>query len=183
MIKIRLRRQGAKHRPSYRIVAAHDRSPRGGKVIEEVGLYEPLTDPATVRLNVDRARYWISVGAKPSSDTVIHILQRGGVLAEDGKLVPVPGTLADPLTRTIAELIRDAYPELARSTPRTIEFAGRLADYARALSSNYPSDPTNTDELDSELMDWIRQYVASEYPSSAVQAAEAAVVSSHDAAD
>jgi len=69
---------GAKKRPSYRIVAADSRSPRDGRFIETIGLYEPLTEPATVRINEERARHWLSVGAQPT-DTVRDLLRRAGV--------------------------------------------------------------------------------------------------------
>ena len=81
MVKLRLRRMGAKKRPSYRIVAADSRSPRDGAFIETVGFYDPITDPATINVNLDRARHWINNGAQPT-DTVRSILQRAGVYAE-----------------------------------------------------------------------------------------------------
>ena len=81
MVKLRLRRMGAKKRPSYRIVAADSRSPRDGAFIESVGFYDPITDPATINVNLDRARHWIDNGAQPT-DTVRSILKRAGVYAD-----------------------------------------------------------------------------------------------------
>ena len=81
VVKLRLRRMGAKKRPSYRIVAADSRSPRDGAFIETVGFYDPITDPATINVNLDRARHWIDNGAQPT-DTVRSILKRAGVYAE-----------------------------------------------------------------------------------------------------
>ncbi len=81
MVKLRLRRMGAKKRPSYRIVAADSRSPRDGAFIESVGFYDPITDPATINVNLDRARHWIDNGAQPT-DTVRSILKRAGVYAK-----------------------------------------------------------------------------------------------------
>jgi small subunit ribosomal protein S16 len=72
---------GAKKRPSYRIVAADSRSPRDGAFIESVGFYDPITDPATINVNLDRARHWIDNGAQPT-DTVRSILKRAGVYTE-----------------------------------------------------------------------------------------------------
>ena len=85
MIKLRLRRMGAKKRPSYRIVAADSRSPRDGRIIESFGFYDPITEPATVRFDEARARHWLSVGAQPT-DTVAHLLRRAGLMgvATDG---------------------------------------------------------------------------------------------------
>lgn len=79
MIKLRLRRTGAKKRPSYRIVAAEHSSPRDGRFIEILGHYDPLTEPATVKVNAERAKYWLSVGAQPS-ETVAGLLKRAGVI-------------------------------------------------------------------------------------------------------
>ena len=79
MIKLRLRRMGAKKRPSYRIVAADSRSPRDGRFIEALGLYDPITDPATIKINEERARHWLSVGAQPT-DTVRDIVRRAGLI-------------------------------------------------------------------------------------------------------
>ena len=81
VVKLRLRRMGAKKRPSYRIVAADSRSPRDGDFIEVVGFYDPLTEPSTIRVDLERARHWLSVGAQPT-DTVRSILNRAGVYGE-----------------------------------------------------------------------------------------------------
>ena len=69
MVKIRLRRMGAKKAPFYRVVVADSRYPRDGRFIEEVGTYDPMTEPATVKLNTERIKDWISKGAQPT-DTV-----------------------------------------------------------------------------------------------------------------
>jgi small subunit ribosomal protein S16 len=69
---------GAHKRPFYRIVAADARSPRDGRFIEELGYYNPLTDPADVKIDVEKARKWISTGAKPT-DTVRGLLKKAGV--------------------------------------------------------------------------------------------------------
>jgi small subunit ribosomal protein S16 len=73
---------GAKKRPSYRIVAADSRAPRDGAFIEAVGFYDPIPDPATITVNVDRARYWLSVGAQPT-DTVRSLFKKSGVYATE----------------------------------------------------------------------------------------------------
>ena len=78
MVKLRLRRMGAKKRPSYRIVAADSRSPRDGAFIETVGFYDPITDPATIKVDLERARHWLSVGAQPT-ETVTSLLKKAGV--------------------------------------------------------------------------------------------------------
>ena len=75
MVKIRLRRMGAKKAPYYRVVVADSRDPRAGKFIEEIGTYNPLTDPATIQIDMERAKYWISNGAQPT-DTVRGLLKK-----------------------------------------------------------------------------------------------------------
>ena len=79
MVKIRLRRMGAKKAPYYRIVVADARSPRDGRCIEEIGTYNPLTNPATITVNAEMAQTWIKNGAQPT-DTVRTLLKNAGVL-------------------------------------------------------------------------------------------------------
>ena len=79
MVKIRLRRMGAKKAPFYRIVVADSRSPRDGRCIEEIGTYNPLPEPATVTVDADKAQAWIKNGAQPT-DTVRSLLKNAGVL-------------------------------------------------------------------------------------------------------
>ncbi len=78
MVKIRLKRMGAKKRPFYRMVVAEARSPRDGRFIEEIGYYNPLTNPPEVRVEEERARYWLAQGAEPS-DTAKALLRRLGI--------------------------------------------------------------------------------------------------------
>ncbi len=80
MVKIRLRRLGAKKAPFYRIVVADSRYPRDGRFIEELGTYNPLTNPPTVEVKADRAQDWIKKGAQPT-DTVRDLLKHAGVLS------------------------------------------------------------------------------------------------------
>ena len=79
MVKIRLKRMGQKKAPFYRIVVADGRAPRDGRFIEEIGLYDPCTDPATVRIDADKAKQWLSNGAQPT-DTVRDLLKKEGIL-------------------------------------------------------------------------------------------------------
>mgnify|MGYP000018213605 CR=1 FL=1 len=75
MVKIRLRRMGAKKAPFYRIVVADPRSPRDGRFIEEIGTYDPLSETNALRVNLERANYWIANGAQPT-DTVRALLKK-----------------------------------------------------------------------------------------------------------
>ena len=79
MVKIRLRRMGAKKAPYYRIVVADSRSPRDGRCIEKIGAYNPLTEPATITVDSEKAKTWIQNGAQPT-DTVRGLLKKAGVL-------------------------------------------------------------------------------------------------------
>ena len=74
MVKIRLKRQGAKKAPFYRVVVADSRSPRDDRNIEELGTYDPMTKPAAIKIDLERARYWIANGAQPT-DTVRGLLK------------------------------------------------------------------------------------------------------------
>jgi small subunit ribosomal protein S16 len=82
VIKIRLRRMGAKKRPSYRIVVADSHTKRDGRIVEQIGLYDPLTEPATITVNEERAAYWLSVGAQPT-ETVHILLRKQGLIPDD----------------------------------------------------------------------------------------------------
>ncbi|MEA3442216.1 MAG: 30S ribosomal protein S16 [Chloroflexota bacterium] len=79
MVSMRLRRVGAKHKPSYRIVVADKRSPRDGAFIETIGHYNPLANPAAFDINEEKALEWLSHGAQPT-DTVKSLLRKSGIL-------------------------------------------------------------------------------------------------------
>lgn len=79
MVKIRLRRMGAKKAPYYRIIVADSRCPRDGRCIEEIGTYDPLTEPATIAVDAEKAQQWIKNGAQPT-DTVKALLKKANVL-------------------------------------------------------------------------------------------------------
>ena len=78
MVKIRLRRMGSKKNAFYRVVVADSRSPRDGRFIEEIGYYNPLTDPATVKINEEQAKKWLANGAQPT-ETVAKIFKLAGI--------------------------------------------------------------------------------------------------------
>ncbi|HNQ39978.1 MAG: 30S ribosomal protein S16 [Candidatus Cloacimonas sp.] len=79
MVKLRLRRMGAINQPFYRIVAVDSRKKRDGKYIESIGWYDPKPDPSQMKIDTERALYWLGVGAQPS-DTVRSLLRKAGVL-------------------------------------------------------------------------------------------------------
>ncbi|MFC4076417.1 30S ribosomal protein S16 [Salinithrix halophila] len=78
-VKIRLKRMGAKKAPFYRVVVADARAPRDGRFIEEIGYYNPLTQPAQVKIDEEKAMKWLSDGAQPS-DTVKNLFRKEGIL-------------------------------------------------------------------------------------------------------
>jgi small subunit ribosomal protein S16 len=95
VVRIRLRRIGAKKKPFYRIVVANQQAARNGGFIENIGTYDPMTNPATVTLKQERADYWVSVGAQPS-DAVARLLRKANLLDEDGKRIPLPAATETP---------------------------------------------------------------------------------------
>jgi len=82
MLRIRLTRKGSRNQPSYRLVVADQRAPRDGAFVDIIGHYNPRTEPITLVINGDKARNWLSKGAKPS-DTVANLLKREGIIESE----------------------------------------------------------------------------------------------------
>jgi len=89
MVKLRLRREGRKKRPFYRVVAAEVRSPRDGRFIEAIGYYDPLVEPPQVVIHEEKALRWLRQGAQPT-DTVARLLEKAGILTKL-RQAPAPG--------------------------------------------------------------------------------------------
>lgn len=79
MVKIRLKRIGAKKAPTYRLVVADSRYPRNGKFIEEIGYYSPIAEPVQLNIDADKAKDWLSKGAQPT-ETVKALLKKSGIV-------------------------------------------------------------------------------------------------------
>ena len=79
MVKIRLKRMGMKKKPFYRVVVADERASRDGRFIDELGYYNPVSNPVELKIDEERAKYWLGVGAQPT-DTVRGLLKKGGIL-------------------------------------------------------------------------------------------------------
>ena len=79
MVKMRLRRMGAKKAPFYRVVVADSRYPRDGRFIEEIGYYNPQTEPAEVKIDAEKAKAWLVKGAQPT-ETVKSLLKKSGIV-------------------------------------------------------------------------------------------------------
>ena len=120
MVRIRLRRMGAKKKPFYRIVVSDKRSPRDGRFIETIGTYDPLTKPETVTLQHARAAHLLGVGAQPS-EAVARLLKGASLLDDQGKPVPyeVP---AEPVAQAVAEApVAAAEPVAAEAVTEAVE--------------------------------------------------------------
>ena len=78
-VKMRLKRIGAKKAPFYRVIVADERSPRNGKFIDEIGYYNPLTNPADIKIDADKAKKWLSNGAQPT-ETVRSLLKKSEII-------------------------------------------------------------------------------------------------------
>ena len=79
MVKIRLRRMGAKRAPFYRVVVADSKYPRDGRFIDEIGTYNPMTDPAEIKIDAEKAAKWLANGAQPT-DTVKDLFKKNGII-------------------------------------------------------------------------------------------------------
>ena len=130
--RIRLRRMGAKKAPFYRIVVADSRYPRDGRFIEEIGYYDPTKHPALIKIDGDRAKYWIGTGAQPS-DTVKALMVKAGILEKQpykGKeLAPAPAAAdtadeAVAVEEAVAEAVEEAVAEaVAEAVEEAVEEA------------------------------------------------------------
>jgi small subunit ribosomal protein S16 len=116
MVRIRLRRVGAKKQPSYRVVAVNKEAPRDGKFLEVLGFYNPRTQPETIHLEEDRIFYWLSVGAQPS-DAVRQLFKTMGSMERYERFKA--GEEVEKLMEEAetAEAARNVNPKTRRDTP------------------------------------------------------------------
>jgi small subunit ribosomal protein S16 len=126
MVKIRLRRVGAKKQPSYRIVVADSRAPRDGRFIEVVGFYNPRTAPETVEIKEDRAFHWLSAGAQPTG-SVVRLLNKQGTMARFERFKQ-----GEPLETLLAEA-EQAAQAMLKISPKTRREHGTLVAEEPAL--------------------------------------------------
>ena len=138
--RIRLQRKGKKGRPFYHVVIADGRAPRDGKFIERIGTYNPITNPAEVVINADRAIHWLQVGAQPS-DTVKNILSSQGILLKNHLLI---GVNKGAITQAQADAKFDAWFQEKQAKAERIrsdrENADREARKARLANEKKISD-------------------------------------------
>ncbi len=158
MIKIRLRRTGAKKSPSYRVVVADSRSPRDGRFIETLGYYNPLTTPKTVVIKTDRALHWLNNGAQ-ASDTCARLLTNAGVehkrLAEQlaalrAKGTPKTGAAPEPAaaTATAPAIAEASAAPVAAAEASTVEPAAPAAEATTEPAT--PAEPAAPAEATTE---------------------------------
>jgi len=117
-VKLRLRRMGKKRQPVYKVVAADARSPRDGRFIEAIGLYNPKTEPATIEIKEDRALYWLGVGAIPTV-TVRNLLRKKGILMKNQLIKK--GLTEDVIEKKMAEWEKMQEAKLASQKKTTEE--------------------------------------------------------------
>lgn len=115
MVKIRLMRMGMKGAPSYRVVVADSRAPRDGRFIENIGWYNPLTEPSTIQINAERAKHWLQVGAQPT-ESVRSLFKRSGVAIERG--TPKSETPAETAAPSASASATAEKPAKTTRTPR-----------------------------------------------------------------
>ena len=160
MVKIRLRRVGAKKQPHYRVVVTDSRAPRDGKSLETIGYYNPRTEPPTVEIDAARALYWLSVGAQPS-EAVKRMLDQQGILARAAaiKRGEVPPETEEDAWQRLAETVAaeeeplDLEAAAAEAEPPEAEEEAELAEEEEELESEedeYPEEEDDDDDSDDE---------------------------------
>ena len=137
MLRIRLSRTGKKRQPSYRVVVAEKDAKRDGRVVERIGHYNPLTNPADFRIQEDRALYWLSVGAQPS-DAVRVLLNKQGTFGRLARLnagesldslvaeyqgTPLPEAVVEPAAVAEAAAVAEPAPSLIERATATVAAA------------------------------------------------------------
>lgn len=144
MLRIRLRRTGQKHQPSYRLVVADKNARRDGDFVEIVGHYNPRTEPVDIGLNEERIRYWIGVGAQPS-DTVHRILHSRGLIAVAPSKTPTKPSKAEREAAAAAEKAaaeaRAAAKAEAEAAAKAAEEAAKAAEEAAKAAAEAAEAP------------------------------------------
>jgi small subunit ribosomal protein S16 len=130
MVRIRLSRTGKKRQASYRVVVADSKSPRDGRVVERIGFYNPMPDPAEYRINEERALYWLSVGAQPS-DAVRRLLEKQGTYDRLSRLRA--GESFENLVAEFTGVVAGVAATVAETAESTVEEAAE-ADVVETVS-------------------------------------------------
>jgi small subunit ribosomal protein S16 len=130
MVRIRLSRTGKKKQASYRVVVADSKSPRDGRIVERIGFYNPMPDPAEYRINEERALYWLSVGAQPS-DAVRRLLEKQGTYDRLTRLQA--GESFENLVAEFTGVVAGAAPAVTETAETAVEEAAE-ADVVETVS-------------------------------------------------
>lgn len=163
-ISIRLSRGGAKKRPYYRIVVANSRSPRDGKYLEQIGTYNPVLakdSPERVKLNEDRARYWLGVGAQPT-DRVARFLDAAGIKERAARNNPKKG---EP-----GEKAKERAEERAAKVAEAEEAARAAEEEAKAAAAAPAAEEAPAEEAAAEEAPAAEEAAAEEAPAAEEQA-------------
>jgi small subunit ribosomal protein S16 len=156
MVRIRLRRVGAKKQPSYRVVVADSESPRNGRFIETIGFYNPRTDPPTVEIKAERALHWLQHGAQPS-DPVARMLRNLGIMDKFARLKA--GADMETLLAELAEEKAAAEKRMAEQraaleeAPEAEEAGPAEEEVAEAEAEEAPAELTVEEENTDERVD------------------------------
>lgn len=135
MLKIRLRRTGQKHQPSYRVVVADKDSPRDGRFVEILGHYNPRTEPVTFEVKEDRVRHWVSVGAQPT-ETVHRLLhQRGLIETAPGERPTKPSRVEREAAAAAAKAALEAAAAAKAAAEAEAAAAAKAAEEAAAAAA------------------------------------------------
>ena len=154
-VAIRLSRGGAKKRPYYRIVVSDTRSPRDGRYLEQIGTYNPLLakdSPERVKLNEDRAKYWLGVGAKPS-DRVLRFLDAAGIMERPARNNPnkgKPGEKAVERAEEKAEKLKEAEEAAKAAEAEAAEAPAEEAAAEEAPAEEAPAEEAAAEEAAAE---------------------------------
>jgi small subunit ribosomal protein S16 len=140
LVKIRLKRMGTTKRPVYRLVVADSRSPRDGRFIESIGFYDPLPDPAVVRIDTERVQLWLKRGARPS-DSARQLLVKEGILAARAFTVTVREPAAEPVKAKANGAAKAAETEAPTEAPET-ELEAEVAEEAAAPAEEPVAEAT-----------------------------------------
>jgi small subunit ribosomal protein S16 len=147
MVKIRLRRVGARKQPSYRVVVADSRSPRDGRFIEVIGFYNPRTEPETIEIKEDRALHWLGVGAQPT-ESAAQLLRKNGTTARLERLKkgePLEDLLAE------AEEAAQAAPDISPKTRREHAIPAAAEPATEPETAEPEAEPTEAGDEGEEI--------------------------------
>jgi small subunit ribosomal protein S16 len=148
-VKIRLKRIGKKRTPHYRIVVMDARTKRDGRAIEEIGLYNPKVEPSFIRVESERAQYWLSVGAQPSEAVEAIFKASGDWQKFKGEPAPAPMRVAEPKRdkqEVFNEALAEAHGSLKTEAVTAKKTAAKKADKKDEAKDDAPKDDVREDE-------------------------------------